>query len=223
MKQIGGILLAVIVAGCTGGTTAPTPTPAVSPPVVAVPVPVTEVISGVVAEGSGPIPGAQVDNGYGPGAWVITDANGAFQLSTTKSVHPMRWVRASKPGYVQPCAAPINGDAPLNVQIVSRSALTGAPLPSPTGLRTVSGVVMQMMDSGAPQPVANVWVDFEPSADGIDDWPAAVTLSDAMGRFSLCGLPMEALPIGATSASGSYHALVTVPPGQNEIEVMLHH
>src|SRR5438128_1989540 len=178
MKQIGGILLAVIVADCSG-TTAPTPVG--SPPAVAVTVPITETISGVVAESLRPIPGAQVDNGYGPGAWVITDANGAFQLPTSKSVDSMRWVRAGKAGYAQPCAAPMNGNAPINVQIVSRSALTGAPLPSPDGLRTVSGVVVQMTNSGVQQPVANAWVDFEPSA--IDDWPAAYTLSDARGRF----------------------------------------
>jgi hypothetical protein len=86
-----------------------------------------------------------------PGAWVITDANGAFQLPTGKSVDPMRWVRASKAGYAQPCAAPIIGNARMNVQLVSRSALTGAPLPSPDGLRTVSGVVIWQGQSPVPR------------------------------------------------------------------------
>ena len=109
MKEIGGILLAVIVADCSG-TTAPTPVG--SPPTVAVTVPITETISGVVAESLRPIPGAQVDNGYGPGAWVITDANGAFQLPTSKSVDPMRWVRASKAATPNRAPRPSTGTRP---------------------------------------------------------------------------------------------------------------
>jgi hypothetical protein len=221
MKQIGGTLLVVIVAGCRGTTA---PTPAVSPPKGAVTVPTVTApitISGVVAEGPRPIAGAEVDNGYGAETGTITDANGAFQLPVPgHSVDPMRWVRASKGGYAQPCAAPF-GNLPMNVQIVSLSALTGDPLPSPDGLRTVSGVVVQVTNSGVQQPVANAWVDFEPDPAAVDDWPAAVTFSDAMGRFSLCALPMDAARIGATNDSRSSFAVVTVSPGQNNVSVIL--
>jgi hypothetical protein len=129
----------------------------------------------------------------------------------------MPWLRASKNGYAQPCATPITGSAPINVQVVSRAALTGAPLPSPSGFRTISGIVLQMTGAGA-QPVASAWVDFEP--DPMSDWPAAVTFSDAEGRFSLCGLPLDAVGIGGANANT--YGYVTASPGQTNIELTLH-
>src|SRR5260370_39905404 len=106
----------------------------------------------------------------------------------------MRWVRASKDGYAQPCAAVVSGTAAITVQMVSRSALTGVPLQSPNGFRTVSGVAGQMTSNGK-QPVAGVWVDFEPDPTG--DWPAAVTFTDASGRVCPGAFPAHAFGIGA--------------------------
>jgi hypothetical protein len=99
-------------------------------------------VTGIVAEGSRPIEGAQVDNGYGAGAWAFSDSNGVFQLPFTSSIDPHGFVRAGKAGYVQPCAAPINDSGRVRVQMVSLTVLRGTPLPSAPGSRTISGVVM---------------------------------------------------------------------------------
>jgi hypothetical protein len=207
VKNIGGIFLSAPVVGCSNAS-APTPVALSPPPSPNIPL----MISGIVAEGTQPIAGAQVDNGSGAGEWVFTASNGAFQLP-----HFNRewWVHAQKKGYVQPCTTPIRGDAPLNVQLVSRAALSGATLPSPDGFRTVSGVVDQITKKGT-QPVADVAVDWEPD----EDWAAAYTYSDANGRFSLCGLPVDAVTIRAVNSIGSY-ATSTVPPSETTVELTL--
>jgi len=167
-------------------------------------------------EGTRPLAGVTVDQGYGPGSWVVTDANGAFQLPAGGV--PLGWLRATKPGYVEPCAVRIAGNGPFAVQMVSLSALTGTPLSSPSGFRTVSGVVRQMT-SDTLQGVAGAWVDFEPDPNNTD-WLAAVTLTDVSGRFSLCGLPQDAALIGAVS--GTAFGRTTVPSDQTYIEIDLH-
>ena len=68
------------------------------------------------------------------------------------------------------------------------------------------------------QPVAGVWVDFEP--DPNNDWPAAVTFTNAKGEFSLCALPQPALNIGAYREDTGF-AYAIVPPGQTTIELTL--
>jgi hypothetical protein len=209
MKRIAEIFLAVLIAGCSPPTPS-APTVTVTPPAASV------TISGVVTEGGRPIVGAQVDHGYGLGAWAITDANGAFQLRRYVGFY-QPWLRASKDGYLQPCATPINGDAPANVQLVVRSAVGSAPMPSLNGYRTVSGVVLQTSMSFA-QPAGGVWVDFEP--DPSTDWPAAYTVTDASGRFSLCGLPLDTVRIAAANTNG-YVASVSVPSGQTDVELTL--
>jgi hypothetical protein len=165
-------------------------------------------------EGTRPLAGVTVDQGYGPGAWVITDANGAFQLRAGLSVPSEGWLRTTKHGYAQPCAERITGNGPYTLQMVSLAALNGIPLASPSGFRTVSGVVRQMTSDGL-QPVAGAWVDFEP--DPISDWDAAATLTDAIGRFSLCGLPQNAVLIG--TAVGSNVARTTVPSDQTSVTI----
>jgi len=74
------------------------------------------------------------------------------------------------------------------------------------------------MSSDGLQPVAGAWVDFEP--DGGSDWPAAVTLTDAIGRFSLCSLPHDAVFIG--SVFGSTHGGTTVSSDQASVTIDLH-
>jgi hypothetical protein len=208
----------VFLAAC-GAPNSPSSAAAVSPTPVSAPVPAPPepTVSGIVAEGARPVEGAQIDNGYGPGAWVFSDASGAFTLPTNRSVDPYNFVRASKSGYAQPCAAAITGTSPVSVQLVSLAALDGTMLPSPPGLRTISGVVVTMTGTGK-QPVAGAWVDFEPDPD--NDWPAAVTYTNAKGEFALCALPQSALNIAAVFYTGFAYAIV--PPGQTTIELMLH-
>ena len=211
----------VFLAAC-GAPNSPSSAAAVSPTPVPAPVPapapVDPTVSGIVAEGARPVEGAQIDNGYGPGAWVFSDASGAFTLPTNRSVDPYNFVRASKSGYAQPCAAAITGTSPVSVQLVSLAGLDGTMLPSPPELRTISGVVVTMTSTGK-QPVAGTWVDFEPDFD--NDWPAANTLTNAKGEFALCALPQSAVNIAAASYPGPRLAYAIVPPGQTTIELML--
>jgi hypothetical protein len=193
----------VVVAGCDTPTRPSQPMP--------------YFISGVVVEGTQPVAGASVDRGYGPGSWV-TDANGVFHLPAGSSVEPQGWIAAGKGGYVQQCATQIVGTGPLTVPIVSLSVLTSAPRSSPGGFRSVSGVVQQMTGAGL-QPVAGAGVDFEPSSPQ-SDWSAAWTVTDASGRFSLCGLPHNGVFLGASLANAYANAMVL--PGQTFVEFVLH-
>ncbi len=181
-------------------------------------------VSGLVTENGRPIAGANVNAfvqspafGYSymwaHGA-VLTDANGAFRLSDLAATATV-WMQVYKDGYVQQCAVPpiaIEGDASVNLQLVSRANVTAT---SQTEPRTVSGVIVEMTATGK-QPVAGAAVDFEP----LEDFPAAITYTDAAGRFALCGLPQNQSVNLIASISGR-DASVMVPAGQTSVEITL--
>jgi hypothetical protein len=77
-------------------------------------------------------------------------------------------------------------------------------------------MVVETTPSGK-QPMANVFVDYEP----LEDFPAAVTYSDASGRFLLCGLPRnETVKLGV--GIGDRAAYVNVAPDQStDLEITL--
>jgi hypothetical protein len=187
-------------------------------------------VSGVVSETTSQ--GARPLDGVSVSAWIQqatfgysymwangglkTDAAGRYRLSGLAGGATAR-VQVWKDGYVQQCAAPmvtLNGDININVdvQLVSRANLSAssASLPPPAaGTRSVSGVIFEMTAAGR-QPIADAFVDFEP----VMDFPAAITYSDASGRYLLCGLPDgQAVDIGA--GSNRRVAYVSVPPGQS--------
>jgi hypothetical protein len=148
---------------------------------------------------------------------VLTDSSGGFRLTGLPA--GTMWVDTFKNGYVQQCAAPeltVPGDATVNLQLVAKATLTASTNQPPTpGLRSVSGVIVETTPVGK-QPVAGVFVDFEP----VPDSPAAVTISDAAGRFLLCGLPQDrAVDLGVGLRNRVTY--VSVPPGQTDIEIWL--
>jgi hypothetical protein len=164
-------------------------------------------------EGTRPLAGVTVDRGFAPGTWeVVTDANGAFQLPGLGS--PEEWLRAYKDGYAQPCATHITGNGPFTVQMVSRAVLTSTPLSSPGGFRTVSGVVRQMTTDTL-QGVEGAVVAFEPDLNN-NEFNAAYTFTDSSGRFTLCGLPQDAVVIEAQTGRW---ARATVPSDQTYVEL----
>jgi hypothetical protein len=189
------------------------------PPVVAGPY----TVAGVVSEGDRAVDGANVsawidqgNSGYsymwarGP---LLTDAAGRYQLIGLPAQAKV-WLQTWKNGYVQQCAAPqvtVAGDTRVDVQLVSRATLSATSAQSPAaGFRSVSGVIYEMTAAGK-QPVAGAFVDFEP----IMDFPAAITYSDAAGRYLLCGVPDgRGVDIGA-SAGFNRFAYVSVPSGQS--------
>jgi len=184
-------------------------------------------VSGVVTEGGRPLAGVNVNAWvqtntigysymYAHGA-VLTDATGSYRLPTLPTGASL-WMQVYKDGYVQQCAQPrlvLQADTTMNPQLVSKANLSGLPVPSTTSLRTVSGTIVETSVDGK-RPVANVFVDFEP----MEDFPAAITYTDANGQFSLCGLPQEsAVEIGA--GLGNRVTYASVPPGQTSVEITL--
>jgi hypothetical protein len=230
-RRPAGVLVAVMAVGCDGSVSRPTGLPA-PPPITyggpSVPTgPYT--ISGTVTEGARSVPGANVSAflvtaslGYSymwaHGA-VVTDVNGQFRM-TSVPADARVWFQTWKDGYVHQCAAPqitVHGDTTVDLALVSRAALSASSSqPAVVGSRTVSGVVVETTPTGK-QPMAGVGVDFEP----LEDFPAAITYSDAGGRFLLCGLPRnETVKLGA--GIGGRVAYVNVAPDQStDVEITL--
>jgi hypothetical protein len=224
-----GACVAVLAAACNKGPlsppTAPTQTAVAAPLPIGGPVVLTGpyTVSGVVAEGARAIEGANISawidqgrSGYsymwahGP---LLTDAAGRFRLTNLPAGVSV-WLQTWKDGYVQQCAAPqvvLQADTTVDVQLVSKANLSASTAQTPgAGFRSVSGIVFEIKGTGK-QPVAGAFVDFEP----IGDFPAAITFSDAAGRFLLCGLPQDrTLDLGASLGINRV-AWVSVPPGQS--------
>jgi hypothetical protein len=91
---------------------------------------------------------------------------------------------------------------------VAQLFTTSAAWMTSPGTRTVSGTVY-LEANGIRTPATGAFVDFEP----IEDFPAAVTVSDSQGRYLLCGLPSTgSADLGA--AAGGQVAYLTVPAGE---------
>ena len=230
-----GACLTLVADGCgSGRASAPSAPTTVSTPDVFGPTPNLVVsgpytISGVVAESGRPIAGANVNAFVNQGNFgysymyvhgaLLTDSNGRFAMKSLPAGVRV-WFQVNKDGYVQQCAvAPVTlqGDMAMDLALVTKANLTASPWQSAPGLRSVSGTIVEMTSAGK-QPVAGAFVDFEP----LEDFPAAVTNSDAGGRFLLCRLPQsDTVRLGA-SAGTSRVAYVNVPPDQTtDVEITL--
>lgn len=192
-------------------------------------------IRGVITErtaagGSRPLPRANVN------AWVDTGrmgysymwangaqfsgADGRYQL-TALPEEAMVIADAYKEGYVQPCAAPplrMNSDAVVDIELVPKALVSASPdsVRNRPGFRSIGGVIYEMAADGK-RPVANAFVDYEPSMDS----PAATTYSDTDGRYLLCGIPMDATATIGSSVNIQRVAYIQVPPGQTTADLIL--
>jgi hypothetical protein len=95
---------------------------------------------------------------------------------------------ATKAGYKQPCRVPVKPGINNDVYLVSDATLAATGVPSSMLVLEprLSGRVFERTSQG-PQPVpgASLVLDFT----GGDGWaPSATTMSDAMGRYMLCGV-----------------------------------
>jgi hypothetical protein len=224
-----GVSLALLLAACGNGASLPG-APTAAPGVMGGPAPVGPyVVTGAVTDANGPIAGANVN------AWVstpgisysymyahgplLTDGAGRYRMTDLPDGAHL-WFQVYKADYVQQCAAPlatIQGDLTMDLALVATASLTAsATQAAPTGLRWVSGTIVEVTPAGK-QPVAGAFVDFEP----LEDLNVANTRSDAAGRFALCGLPQnDSITLGASL--GSRVAYTSVPPGQTTgIEITL--
>lgn len=216
-----GACVALLANGCDGGRsapTAPTATPTNPGPTVAL-----HTVAGVVSDGAAPVEGASISAWISEGrfgysyTWahgpLRTDAAGRYQLAALPA-HATVWLQSWKDGYVQQCAAPpltLLGDATVDVQMVSRARLSASTVEAPpAGFRSVSGVIYETTAAGR-RPFAGAFVDFEP----VMDFSAAVTYTDASGRYLLCGVPEGQTGDIVASLGNNRVASAPLPPGQS--------
>ena len=192
-------------------------------------------IRGVITEqtGSGavrPLVGANVN------AWVDTGrlgysymwANGArfsadggrFELTALPDSARVI-VDAYKAGYVQQCAAPpqlMAADTTVDIELIPRSLVSASPeaVRNRPGFRSISGVVYKTRPEGR-RPVAGVFVDYEPVMDS----PAALTVTDANGRYLLCGIPHDEIATLGSSLGISRVVYIEVPRGQTTADLVI--
>jgi hypothetical protein len=201
-EEVAALLLLVVggLIACNGGPIAPS-SPSAAPPVPAErsPAPVT-VVSGTVFELGRDGAGARVVAAsiWGP-KFTTTDSAGRYEvsglhdLSGKSATPPLQSLSAIKDGYSQPCRPAIDrwlggADHDLNIHLVADDILasTGTPSLLPMTGPVVVGVVFERTAQGRhPAAGVAVAVDF---SNGMFRPPAAHTVSDAMGRFTLCGL-----------------------------------
>jgi len=238
MNRVVVLLLAGVAVGC-GGSAVTSPTaPASIPPLTGSPFPpgttsgpnsVAGFITEMTSQGPRPVSGVSVS------AWVdlgrlaysymwangarASDTAGRYELGNLPdgaSVTVQIW----KTDYVQQCAAPTftaSGPSTLDLRLVSKASVSAdlATVPAPAqGFRNVSGVVYETTADGK-RPVPGAPVDFEP----FEDFPAAITYSDAQGRYLLCGLPDGAAAKLSASMTTARVAYVNVPPHHTTMDI----
>jgi len=187
----------VFLAGACGDRPLPTApsTPTSSPEPSAPAGPVSYKLSGVVYE-SGPngrrvLPGVPLDISKEFQSWkpqTSSDAEGRYQISSPSGSELK--VAAEVPGYSQPCRAGVvlTADTTLDVYLVPNTILatSGIPASMPLVGPTASGRVVERTPEGLrPVAEANVAIDF---SGGMGWAPSATTVTDAAGRFMLCGV-----------------------------------
>jgi hypothetical protein len=184
-------------------------------------------ISGIVSGNGQPVanadvnawvetPGSSYSYWYAHGP-LHTDASGAYQLAGLPGSANV-WVKLNAAGYVQQCAAyaVVSGNLTMNLALVSTADVSGSPVPSAPGLRSISGTVVEMTAAGS-QPVGGAYVTAEAGADpdfAPSENPAAYTYTDATGRFALCDLPTDSTVYLEADGPGSASAEVSVASGQ---------
>jgi len=147
---------------------------------------------------------------YGYSYWwangpVHTAADGTFQLPNLPAASGTLLV--FKSGYAQQCAVPpasLDQNPNMEVALVARANIIVDPAAVPASVpgRIVSGRIVQNTQAGT-APVVGAYVGFEP----FPDYPAAITYSDADGRYLLCGVTDGSVGVEFEDR----YAYVTVP------------
>jgi hypothetical protein len=200
--------LTVWCAACGHDATAPSP---IAPPAAAPPLPAMSTISGTVwlhaADGVRPFAHSSVSGwvafgtrGQGTGR-IPTDANGRYVLSAPVGSRVRLGIGGG--GAYQPCAVTVSadGDVIRDIHAVDDTRQLGARLPPQllADTPTVSGQVFEI-DAGGRRPVADVRVE----SDGLFGLGlvTATTLTDAEGRYVLCGFQGDASTVVFASKAG---------------------
>jgi hypothetical protein len=117
-----------------------------------------------------------------------TDAEGRYRFSGSSS--DKLNVRVQKEGYSQPCrsAVALSADSVMDVYVVADETLAagGVPPSMPVIQPTLSGTVFERGAQGV-RPLQDIRLTGDFSA-GIGWGPSATTITDANGRYLLCGV-----------------------------------
>ena len=142
-------------------------------------------------DGRRPLAGIPLDISVDYQSWpprTTTDAEGrySFSGSSSEKLH----VRVEKEGYSQPCrsAVALLADVVLDIYVVAEATLlaNGVPASMPVVQPTLSGTVFERAAGGV-RPLQGVRVTGDFSA-GLGWAPNATTITDAAGRYLLCGV-----------------------------------
>jgi hypothetical protein len=151
-----------------------------------------------------------------------TDASGRYRAEIDTPTPARVWVTAYEPSMNQPCAVWLDHTTSDGVERTADVSLTTSlePLAAPSapvaGRRKVAGTVYRRTSTGK-QPVSGAGVAFDLSNDDYQAW----TGTDADGRFTLCGLPVDSwLQIYASTRLLQGWSWVE-PGGDAEIELTL--
>jgi hypothetical protein len=133
---------------------------------------------------------------------VPTDGSGRFSFTVPQGAQVR--LQGSLTNAYQPCQVVVRADTDVahDIHLVVDRQQLGAHLPAELLARTpvLSGVVYEADGDGRRTPVADVRVEL----DGLYGlgWVAATTLTDADGRYILCGLADEPSTYVFASKSG---------------------
>jgi hypothetical protein len=174
---------------------------------------VTHTITGTITElgpqGQQPVAGARIDiylySSQRSGHWMtdVTEADGRYELwGVFNGAIAVLYAGKGNGEYVQPCVheVTVTSDISLDIEIVPRSAGGAAAIaaarPGPgTFLR---GVVYGQLPDGTREPLPDAVVYL----DGDMNPLAATTITDADGRYVLCGIPRGRHEFAATADGG---------------------
>ena len=221
---VGVICLTLLVAACGRND----PIASANPTGPTAPVPPTVpslILSGVVAENGQPIDNARLEvsglqscssgcssRQFNAGSG-MTDAAGRYRIDIRRPEEASAtvWAIARRDGYVQQCVATttMQTDTRLDLRLTAMANLSAARPPSGPGSRTVSGVVFEATPTGR-QPVEGAGVGWETLLDFV----VTETVSDAAGRYLLCGLPLGQI-VGLFASKRGYGnaSYASVEPG----------
>lgn len=189
--------LTVVAAGCGGAPAAPSTPLTPTPPSVPAPMFPLVTLTGLVTDAAGnPLasdvvvyPLRMTPAWSGPwGRGGRADASGRYVIADAPQHDDIVYVRAWRNGYVQQCATSLAlaADANADLRLTPQTQAVTIGLPSPPNTRQISGTVFTMRN-GEREPAAGVWVGWEAMMDTV----VADTITDAQGRYRLCGLPLE--------------------------------
>ncbi len=195
------VLLLFLASACGGNSLSPQPLPVITLPTPSVP-PFS--VSGTIVEhavtGKRPLAGFHftvIGSGVTASPLTVdvtTDANGRYEAT---GFPRNAWITVSLTGHRAPCPiypSLLLSNSILNLDVVSDATLasTGIPDSLPTHSPTISGTVSETASAGG-SPIEGALLELSYGTTPFDALVLASTLSDAAGRYFVCGQAIDEL------------------------------